>query len=813
VTQQRMRQDGKPWHNNIGPWIEALTADERKALVQKATRAQWGPVKEEPKKADDGAWIWPLDVNNYDRQGELSVAEADVLTRYAEAYRFYRFGRTMDFGPVLDRIIRPLNDALDYAGCKTGIRRYVLLFFLRETAERKRTFWIWTTEEWIDSIDRWAPGRQQVVAIAYLLCGFSDLHRLKSDHIVYVCLARKVFGPEYMRVVTERVQAVLVDWGYARDGVRKNVMRTVFEALLFLRSPHLCDLKLDSIEALIARRQQRVGSWCSVALSRVLASMGSVPEAMEIKRPVQGKRFSMALTLGVPEEWMRLCTLWYDRSAYAQRSRAMSFYFLLNVGRWLGHTHPEASSPADWNRDLACELVSVLCQWHGGDWCSVDPTHVKSRGKILAPSTRASRISTLRIFFRDLQEWELIPRRFDPMRHMTAPKSLVGLIGPNPRVIADDIWAKLVWAGLNITAEDLPYKGPTRPGGLQNTTYPIELCRALVITWLFSGLRNNEIFRLRLGCIRWQREDVTVPGTGELLQGDAVCLLDVPVNKTGTAFTKPVDRLVGEAIAAWEKVRPQGNKLPDWKTGEVVSFLFLIRNTVVGRNYINLTLIPALCRKAGVPLADLRGNITTHRARSTIASQLFNAKEPMTLFELQEWLGHASPSATQHYAKITPLKLAKSYADAGYFARNLRAIEVLIDQDAVRAGVAPADSWKFYDLGHGYCTYDFFEQCPHRMACAKCDFYMPKQSSAAQMLEGKANLLRLLQEIPLGEAEEAAVEDGVAAYEKLLLKLADVPTPAGPTQRQIGSDLVQITFVRPAAGLSEQDTTARPANL
>jgi hypothetical protein len=38
--------------------------------------------------------------------------------------------------------------------------------------------------------------------------------------------------------------------------------------------------------------------------------------------------------------------------------------------------------------------------------------------------------------------------------------------------------------------------------------------------------------------------------------------------------------------------------------------------------------------------------------------------------------------------------------------------------------------------------------------------------SAALMLEGKASLLRLLQEIPLGEAEEAAVEDGVAAYEK-----------------------------------------------
>jgi len=245
-------------------------------------------------------------------------------------------------------------------------------------------------------------------------------------------------------------------------------------------------------------------------------------------------------------------------------------------------------------------------------------------------------------------------------------------------------------------------------------------------------------------------------------------------------------------------VRPQGNKLSDWKTGEVVSFLFLIRNTTVGKHYLKRTIIPALCRKAGAPLADVRGNITTHRARSTIASQLFNAKEPMTLFELQEWLGHASPSATQHYAKITPLKLAKSYADAGYFARNLRAIEVLIDQDAVRAGIAPADPWKFYDLGHGYCTYDFFEQCPHRMACAKCDFYMPKQSSAALLLEGKANLLCLLHQIPLGEAEEAAVEDGVADYEKLLLKLADIPTPAGPTQRQIGTELVQITSIRPS---------------
>jgi hypothetical protein len=71
----------------------------------------------------------------------------------------------------------------------------------------------------------------------------------------------------------------------------------------------------------------------------------------------------------------------------------------------------------------------------------------------------------------------------------------------------------------------------------------------------------------------------------------------------------------------------------------------------------------------------------------------------------------------------------------------------------VRNGRAANEPWKFYDLGHGYCTYDFFDQCPHRMACAKCSFYLPKDSSEAQLLEAKANLMRLRQDIPLAETD------------------------------------------------------------
>jgi hypothetical protein len=74
------------------------------------------------------------------------------------------------------------------------------------------------------------------------------------------------------------------------------------------------------------------------------------------------------------------------------------------------------------------------------------------------------------------------------------------------------------------------------------------------------------------------------------------------------------------------------------------------------------------------------------------------------------------------------------------------------------------------------------------MACAKCSFYRPKGSTQAQLLEGKANLLRMLQEIPLTEEERAAVEEGVGAMEKLCRQLANVPTPAGPTPNQLAAE-------------------------
>jgi hypothetical protein len=72
-------------------------------------------------------------------------------------------------------------------------------------------------------------------------------------------------------------------------------------------------------------------------------------------------------------------------------------------------------------------------------------------------------------------------------------------------VIADDIWAKLLWAGFTLTARDPPTKqsGPF---------CPFELVRAVSLTWLFSGQRSDEIARLRVGCIRWQYQGTPISG-------------------------------------------------------------------------------------------------------------------------------------------------------------------------------------------------------------------------------------------------------------------------------------------------------------
>jgi integrase len=711
-------------------------------------------------------WSWPIEATRYDRSHNLTPGERRFLT--LEVPLRIKTSKTRQ--PSLDaveRLSRPLHDVFDYIEFKGPKRRSLVFYLLEEMGRRDRALWAWTDGEWIDLVESRRYDGNRIIAAAFLLRGFDTLASFPKGRHVFSCLARRVFGFKRFAAADRKTKDGLRELGY-RIRTLRLVPLTLAQLMLITRSPRIEDIT----EAALLQLQRRNGTvaleQCVVALSRLLASEGIIDQPVR-RLGLQPKMIHgvpEAIVANVPREWARLARDWHETSTLTPRSRLRMYYRLLAVGRWLHATRPHIESPEQWTRTVASEAVAMCVDLKSCEWSlSTTARRFPNSGKPMCANSKIDVLYALRTFFRDLQHWEIIPRSFDPHIAFRVPRSLRALIGFDPRVLPDDVWAKLIWAGLNITAADLSAQGSPDRGG--SHYYPLSLVRALSVVWLFAGLRWDEIRRLRLGCIRWQ----------ENTPGERVCLLSIPVNKTSTAFSKPVDTIVGEIVEAWEKERPGQTKIIDPKTGEQADYLLAYRSKALGYRYINKVLIPALCTKAGIPNKDVRGRITSHRARSTIATQLFNAREPMSLFEVQAWLGHKNPSTTQYYAKINPSKLTKSYEKAGYFERNVRAIEVLIDQDVVRKGVATDEAWKFFDLGHGYCTYDFFDQCPHRMACAQCSFYVAKESTRAQMLEATTNLLRFRQEIPLSEPELEAVEHGLAAYEKLIANLRDVPTP------------------------------------
>ena len=189
-----------------------------------------------------------------------------------------------------------------------------------------------------------------------------------------------------------------------------------------------------------------------------------------------------------------------------------------------------------------------------------------------------------------------------------------------------------------------------------------------------------------------------------------------------------------------------------------------------------------------VPPLDQRGRVTSHRARATIATFLGNCENPMSLWQLMRWLGHRTEATTRNYVDADITKVAVKVAEGSFLQQNLASIPVLIDNDAVMSGAASSGQpWKYFDLGHGYCTLPEWAACRHRMACAKCDFYQPKHSTKMQLLEANGNLTRMLEFVTLGEEERKLVEQGITLNQALLDRLADEPTPAGPTPRELQS--------------------------
>lgn len=755
-------------------------------------------MKQYPSQNTFALFSWPLAIEQYDRSPELRQEEHDELVCLFEQSHGQVRAPTKR---LLKRLVSPLEDVLRFARAPEAAYFATIRIVCIEMYKRRTPFWAWSIDEWLDLLgpnikvfsERYNqkglrhPVRAYLPLVAYLLKVTPDAWHLLEQGEMYP-LAQKCFGKSLVDNSAERVREVLRSWGYHQKEQESFIACMSY---LFLRNgnPHLEYLT----DALIVQVSQTCLLPCVKRylpqIARALCELGMIEQALP-----DAKRAMTSGTDGsVSGEWLFWCQRWRKQTTFQDPWN--TYYSLLKVGRWLQVSHPEVASPADWTYEIAIELVAAVNHMNVGEWSSQGHrSHIPQEriGQPLRPRAKNRILQSMRVFLRDCQEWQWIEVRLNPDRALRTPRSIQSLAGPSPRIVEKEAWAKVLWAAMNLEEDDLP-----KPRG--QLRYPVELIRAVAVVWCFAALRSDEIMRLRVGCVRWQYEDVMIPETGETLPKDTTCFLDIPVNKTETAYTKPVHPLVGKRINEWEQIRPKEQpSVLDGKTSEPVQYLFSYRGKGLSKRYINKFLIPYLCQKAGIPDEDSRGRITSHRARATIASMLYNAKNPLDIFQLQKYLGHKRLSSTQSYVAVDPTKLANQVAKAGYLEQNLATIEVLLDQDAVRSGAAArGEPWKYYDLGHGYCLNDFWAECKHRMACARCPFYRPKESLADQLLEGQANLLRMLEFVQLTDEEKLLVTEGIDLHQALIEQLADVPTPAGLTPREMEAQEVRKTTVIP----------------
>src|SRR5258708_4098699 len=370
------------------------------------------------------------------------------------------------------------------------------------------------------------------------------------------------------------------------------------------------------------------------------------------------------------------------------------------------------------------------------------------------------------------------------MEVLTTPRHIRQLMDlADPRDIDLRVWARLAIAAATLSQNDLPQG---------TTTYPLSLYRALALLWVTSARRPNEIIRLRLDCVR---ADVAPELLGESDQvieyltilasrkqqeyeeettkAPMLNYVDIPSGKTRGPFYIWIPDYVTDAIEAWKQERPQNqDKLLDKKDREYVDFLFCYRNIQLSQGFLNRSLIPALCMKAGVEIEDAKGRITGHRGRSTRLTLL--RSRGVSLDDLAEYAGHANTQTIRRYARQNPLQLHRIIRDADDVSR---VIEGVVDLEAAAQGIAALRWFIGYDADGEpmYCANQAYHTCPHRLDCVHCGMFIGGEK-ARLLREGEATL-PVTSKVPMTPIEKCVVNGDQAGAETCLVALRQVPAP------------------------------------
>jgi integrase len=748
-------------------------------------------------------WLMPIMPENYER-GPLTCEEYSALTHLVSQKRLYQNATTLSAKETLRRLERPLEDvySLRHKG-KTLEYIYQIKAVIRyEMHQRRKTFWDWSAEEWLEIICPTVlqfqakymgakrirrSARPSIIDVAYLLGDVTDLWTVgMSQHATEA--ACSYFGKTYMAQQMHLLLDALAGLGYGQSTpVREKMQRCLSILFLMNHHPSLKDIS-EELLVQVGSKSKEMRQQCQ-KIRIGLEQLGYLlPEERESSRTETAIDHN-----GMSQEWFAWCQAWYERDVHlAPRIRKDYMFRLLAIGRWLQQNVPQVQIPEQWTEDLALAFRSDLCSWKNGQYSSERGRHLlEIKGQLGHPLGAEATLRFLTILKRFLIDLVRLPhsvhgeaaRRitldFYPKDVLTYPNHLKRAADMvNPRDIDLKVWAKLTIAAATLSESDLSRSG---------TRYPLSFFRALSLLWVTSARRPNEIMRLRLDCAREDWEPTMLDEENEpvehlpqeINESEAdlkqlkICYLHIPSSKYSGPFWIWIPDYVVDAINVWKQERPPNQRKHfDRKDHAEVDYLFCNQNVPLGRGFINRVLIPTLCAKAGVDIEDAKGKITGHRGRSTRLTLL--RSQGVSLDDLAEYAGHTNTKTIRRYARQHPLQLHRIIKAADDLSR---VIEGIVDVQAAAQGL-PALRWFIgYDADGDpmYCGNQVYHTCPHRLDCVKCGMFIGGEK--AKLLHEGENTLPVTSNVPMTPVEKCEVEGDQEGAEVCRAALQQEATP------------------------------------
>jgi len=199
----------------------------------------------------------------------------------------------------------------------------------------------------------------------------------------------------------------------------------------------------------------------------------------------------------------------------------------------------------------------------------------------------------------------------------------------------------------------------------------------------------------------------------------------------------------------------------------------------MGEKFLNKSVIPFLCKLAGVSQIDVVGRITSHRAHATTATWMH--KMGMTPADIGKLLRHTDPlRSLPWYLREDKHRLGRAYRKANPLERYVAAI---LDTNAH----ARQEPCVFYYLADGsdgrprMCGNPHFSRCIHQLQCIECEIFIDHEQARA--IEKREGAIVISVSIPLPPQMVAELNEQDEAGSDAMAKLATLPPPvlAGPT--------------------------------